>query len=558
MKLNRFLIQRVRAAGWRAFLGGAALAAVLGALLPLPLPAQSLSTNFYHPRIAAPGGLDWHPAITNYTKGDGSVTLGWFGVQPPYQAQSAPSLGGPWANFGAAVNEVNGGGVTAAASGEQNFFRVQGANPNFLGSSKCSGCHSETYTQWSATGHKQAFQTLKNINSHTNASCLPCHTVGYGAPTGFKDETATAGLAGVQCENCHGPAGYHRANFSNDIYPVITPAAEVCGGCHNGEQHPTFDEWGESAHSRVEAEVASSITAAAATNAVPRMLSCGPCHSGAVRLALLRDKPLPSAASAVEFGVTCSVCHDPHSTNNPAQLRNPVFSTNSFSYNTSASTNFAGQYNANVQVCGQCHNMRGAQWTDTSRPPHHSPQYNLLIGQGGYANTAPMIGVHGMNTNQCAQCHTHPHTSETGAQYTGHAFEVTLNGCATAGCHSDMANASSHMLTTQTDITGRLNELKALLNSWATTKAPDVIRTQYNAQAWEYSTPGALSNPESDPNIKGPTSTLQANIPAGIKQARFNAYLVLHDGSRGVHNADYARWLLDVAKTNVQAELNKP
>ncbi len=44
---------------------------------------------------------------------------------------------------------------------------------------------------------------------------------------------------------------------------------------------------------------------------------------------------------------------------------------------------FTNVYNPNVNVCGQCHNDRGAAWTDTSRAPHHSPQYNMLLGTVG-------------------------------------------------------------------------------------------------------------------------------------------------------------------------------
>lgn len=40
-------------------------------------------------------------------------------------------------------------------------------------------------------------------------------------------------------------------------------------------------------------------------------------------------------------------------------------------------------------------------------------------------------------------------------------------------------------------------------------------------------------------------------MPTTIKQARFNLYLVFHDASLRVDNGDYARSLLDLAKSNV-------
>ena len=59
---------------------------------------------------------------------------------------------------------------------------------------------------------------FKAAGGQTNSSCLPCHTVGYGLPTGFSFTNKngvfsyTTNLAGVQCENCHGPAANHAAS----------------------------------------------------------------------------------------------------------------------------------------------------------------------------------------------------------------------------------------------------------------------------------------------------------------------------------------------------------
>ena len=53
-------------------------------------------------------------------------------------------------------------------------------------------------------------------------------------------------------------------------------------------------------------------------------------------------------------------------------------------------------------------------------------------------------------------------------------------------------------------------------------------------RAWEYTMPGALS-----PGGPGPNAAEQTLIPDNIKKARFNLYLVLYDGSFGVHNPDY-------------------
>jgi hypothetical protein len=279
--------------------------------------------------------------------------------------------------------------------------------------------------------------------------------------------------------------------------------------------------------------------------------------------------PLPSRIDAAFFPVTCAVCHDAHvnmdqppQLPNP-QLRNPVFSTANYSYtNSSDPLSFSKQYNPDIQVCGQCHNMRGASWQDTSRSPHQSPQYNLLIGQGAYDLGQGGPSPHGaIIDDQCIRCHSSslPAQAANGqyaTNYVGHTFQLTFNNCAT--CHITTQAATNAVAVTQQGVKTQISTVKGLLDQWATTKAPADLQTKYGTLAWEYSTPGALSNPTNNPSFVGPTSDEQTRVPDPIKQARLNLYLVQYDGSFGVHNGDYSRYLLNVALTNVNSELAKP
>ncbi|HLP76867.1 MAG TPA: hypothetical protein VK327_08100, partial [Candidatus Paceibacterota bacterium] len=54
-----------------------------------------------------------------------------------------------------------------------------------------------------------------------------------------------------------------------------------------------------------------------------------------------------------------------------------------------------------------------------------------------------------------------------------------------------------------------------------------------------------------------PPGSKQSLIPVNIQKARYNLYLVLHDGSYGVHNGLYTITLLNDAKTWVETELKK-
>jgi hypothetical protein len=137
--------------------------------------------------------------------------------------------------------------------------------------------------------------------------------------------------------------------------------------------------------------------------------------------------------------------------------------------------------------------------------------------------------------------------------YTGHGFEPSIESC--TECHQTEQKAEELIASTQGAIKQQIQEVKALLDTWGATKAPEALRTKYGALAWEYNSAGQISNPSGSATIKGPTGAEQADVPADIKKARYYLYMVEHDGSYGVHNGKYARYLLGLAKTNVQTRL---
>ena len=530
--------------------------------------AITARADMYRP-APIPGGVDPHPIITSLSKNGTNATLNWYGLQGTYHVQQTPSLTNPnWTDVGQAIAWDHAWGFNVNAQGPQNFYRVSPEN-GYLGAVECSGCHADKYTSWQQTGHAKALSQLDSIPPAVKQSCIVCHTVGFGQSSGFANTNTTPHLANVQCENCHGPAAAH---VYGDVRPVKSLSAEICGGCHDDSHHPTYSEWSQSAHTEVTEDVAAGISDTASGQS--RMMSCGPCHSGAVRLAMLGNYKdaqrgynnplaLPAGNDAKAFGPTCAVCHDSHATNsNPYQLRNPLTSTNFFTFYTGSSTNqwgqylntvFSTQYVASVQICAQCHNSRGARWTDTSRPPHHSPQYNILLGNAGELATGTATyqpGAHAALTNQCIACHMHsqPYTSEQSPAITGHSFRVeSLEIC--SQCHTDPQGV---LQFTTSAIDYQIQQVKAGLDFWATTKAPAALRTKYGTRAWEYTNPGGLSSGGS-----GPTTGEQALLPANIRKARYNMYLVLHDGTYGVHNPLFAVTLLDTAYTWVQQELAK-
>ena len=53
------------------------------------------------------------------------------------------------------------------------------------------------------------------------------------------------------------------------------------------------------------------------------------------------------------------------------------------------SDTFSKKYNTNINVCAQCHNSRGDSAKTSSRPPHGSAQYNMLLGTVGELASPP-------------------------------------------------------------------------------------------------------------------------------------------------------------------------
>ena len=287
--------------------------------------AQSGPTPGHHPagRDAGIAGHGWElNALTN------GVQVTWDGPSGYYQVyQKSNSLLAPWVALGKATNLVRYAVITKLYSNA--FFRVSGPAPNYAGSKVCLTCHLSICQYETNTPHASAFSSpaFKAAGGQTNSSCLPCHTVGYGLPTGFSFTNKNGvfsyatNLAGVQCENCHGPAANHAASEDDPTaVPQVEIAATVCGGCHTGPMQPTYEEWNTSGHAAVVPDALQVMSSS--TNNIS---SCGQCHSGSVRLALINGQNPITLTNDLNVAITCAVCHDPHQTNsNPAQLRNPL------------------------------------------------------------------------------------------------------------------------------------------------------------------------------------------------------------------------------------------
>lgn len=417
-------------------------------------------------------------------------------------------------------------------------------SPSYRGAVICSGCHAQDdapggnqYTSWAASDHGNAIDSLAEIGQDQNAYCLGCHTVGtYGVNAdaslnnGGFDEVSVERLQGVQCENCHGPGSEHPSPSFASVQVVMD--AQVCGQCHNGAHHPTFDEWQSSAHSGIVASPAG-------------RAACAKCHNGLEAVRYLDDPvnyTAPAADPTAQAPHTCAVCHDPHGNDNPGSLRNASVTDVVLPNAILVEAAGAGR------LCMSCHNGRRTE-TDvqgqidsgSSRGgvgPHHSVQGDMLAGVNAYENIAPgftfATSRHILVQDACVTCHTSPNDGdeELGIPYfTGHTFLPTVHAC--QPCHGELEDFTDVIAKADFDGDGAVEGVQEEVTGLLEALEEAVIAACPNDEC------RTKLNENFEANNGNPAYTTPA-----MRAASYNWAFVAFDGSKGVHNATYAIQLL--------------
>lgn len=136
----------------------------------------------------------------------------------------------------------------------------------FVGSEKCSECHTSAFEVWKNTPHAHATDSIMNppgrgqVPRHFDPECLSCHVTGWN-PQGFYPYTSgyeslekTAHLVANGCENCHGPGAQHAAaeegssqvsaeilsRLREEMQLPLASAKEKCKECHDPDNSPNF------------------------------------------------------------------------------------------------------------------------------------------------------------------------------------------------------------------------------------------------------------------------------------------------------------------------------
>lgn len=283
----------------------------------------------------------------------------------------------------------------------------------------CGNCHIGPQGEWEETDHADAWAGLQD-SGHAAEYCEGCHTTNELG----NSVTESAGYAAtgedrykdVQCESCHGPGLPHVTDPNDATVPMAAMAVGTdlttgCAQCHQGSHHPFANEWAESAHASVVSYAAN-------------RPECESCHTGEGALDMFGVRTVFEEQADVaepdgHLPITCAVCHDPHGSENTAQLRFPIDSPNE-----------------DVNLCMQCHQKRGTPDPTTFRGPH-SPEGPTLLGTAGWWPPdleGAIISTHGSveeNPRLCAGCHvtayeiTDQESGEFVFNATGHRFEAT-------------------------------------------------------------------------------------------------------------------------------------
>lgn len=259
--------------------------------------------------------------------------------------------------------------------------------------------------------------------------------------------------------------------------------------------------------------------------------SCAPCHThqgylevistGAEATANAVSNPLPA---------NCRTCHMIHENYDSTdfQIRHPEPVT-LWLNDVEVDLGTGNQ-------CVTCHQPRtpdplpsvgGEEVTITNSRwgPHHGTQSNMLWGTGAYEIAGSMTyeeaGSHLHTSAGCNTCHM---AEPFGAFAGGHSFSMTyeyhghesehLAGC--QGCHSNIEEFDLN--GTSTRIETLFEDLRAILVSNAYINEDD-----------------DLVNASSDNPLV---------IPADHAGAMLNFYMVMEDGSMGIHNPKYTEALL--------------
>ncbi|MFZ1729354.1 MAG: FlgD immunoglobulin-like domain containing protein [Bacteroidota bacterium] len=446
----------------------------------------------------------------------------------------------------------------------------------------CGTCHSGVLAKWAKTRHATMLMRgltgeieVEDYNGRLEGAyaggCFKCHTVGwepsvdngnfgfeakavgfdttwyqglelrngdYWIPTGdmtiwnavLTNFPKVAQVATIGCENCHGPGSEHMANGGNKDMIGMSASAGACLTCHNApKKHRLGSYWMASSH----ATMPLSKEEAGRAN-------CWPCHNGSALGAFAENPTAPdySKVDPTLESIACGACHDPHSDENPNQLRTVTFPGLANGFVPAAGVGGKGQ------LCMNCHRARTNTATVVAAQmnkfgsrfyPHYSPQADMFNGANGYEYGLPITGLatHTGLENGCVTCHMSTRVNGSSVHSNHEMAMVDENGDriqACQPCHGSFVTSFEDIKAMSdydgngtveaviTEIDGMLAQLKAVLPLDGT----------------------------GEPVTSAADSMLVTDRATQLP-AIYNYFFVKNDWSHGIHNTKYAVALLQAS-----------
>ena len=415
----------------------------------------------------------------------------------------------------------------------------------------CGTCHGDKVDEWQHTGHYAIFEEGLNgtLSNHYGPSCINCHTTGYdtsAANNGFDDfpfvfpDSLYPGVydqmvaqyplamqrGRVQCESCHGPGSEHNYGAANVM--AVTLAAENCAWCHDGGHHVFPSQWRTSKHATFE----HGMTRAA----------CVQCHNGAGFVEYIESGKQPITQNLSKIvPITCAVCHDPHSLENPHQLRTMEVTL------TDGETVEGG---GNGTICMNCHKAREAavEYTNdylnnlSSRyGPHHGPQADILSGKNAvtYGQNIPSSPHLAETGDACVTCHMYPGTVDPYG-------DVILVGSHTFSMSHDSVDNVAACSPCHGNIGDKFSDKKYYVNGNADLDGDGV------ANGLQIEVGGLLNQLKTflPQDANGNVAVTDSSVTLVQAQAAYDYLMVEEDRSLGIHNPSFVYGIL---KASIEA-----
>jgi len=276
----------------------------------------------------------------------------------------------------------------------------QSGPATYVGNEVCQACHAPAFEKFSTTVMGKIFLHYPR-NETEKRACENCHGPGSnhvaagggkgvgGLITFRKDSGESAEVQNQACLGCHqrGIQAYWQASAHAsrglscvNCHTIMEKTSDKHQLAKTGETTPFFTE-------RAETQV------------------CAQCHLQR-NAQLMRSSHMPIR----EGKMTCSDCHNPHGSPNPAQLRQTSVNENCYTCHAERRGPFLWEHPPVLENCANCHDPHGSvndrllKFTD----PRLCTQCHIATRHPGTPRGVTSVFVF---NRSCTNCHSQVHGS---------------------------------------------------------------------------------------------------------------------------------------------------